>query len=325
MTSRGTTLLVLAVLASGGCTRGPVVREAGEDAQAPVSSPSRLQQLDGAAFLVLDSADVQRLGLGVAALTARSAAPQVILTGEVIPDSSRASVVRAPMAGRLVELEGTNWPAFGETVRRGQPVGQVSDARPLAVAAGGVVTRVSARPGELVEAGQALLEVTDFTEPLVRVAWPTEAPASPPSRILLSGIDGTGPAVEARLAGPALEADPLTRLPAWLYRATRTWPGAQPGLPVSATVTVAGAAQRGAFVPDAAVVQWDGLLWVFQRRAAGRYARVRLPGDHPVRGGWLVPEDGALAPGDTVVVRGAQVLLSEEFKSRVRVGDEVAE
>jgi hypothetical protein len=44
-----------------------------------------------------------------------------------------------------------------------------------------------------------------------------------------------------------------------------------------------------------------------------------------VGGGWLVPDGGDLAPGDTVVVRGAQVLLSEEFKSRVRVGDEVAE
>ena len=61
------------------------------------------------------------------------------------------------------------------------------------------------------------------------------------------------------------------------------------------------------------------------RREAGRYARVRLAGDHPVGDGWLATEGGDLAPGDTVVVRGAQVLLSEEFKSRVRVGDEVAE
>jgi multidrug efflux pump subunit AcrA (membrane-fusion protein) len=274
---------------------------------------------------VLDSADERRLGLGLAVLTARTTSPQVVLTGEVIPDSSRASVVRAPIAGRLVTLEGARWPAFGEAVRAGQVVGQVSDARPLAVAVGGVVTRVSARPGEMVHAGQALLEVTDFAAPLVRVAWAPEAPATPPSRILLSGIDRSGPEVEARLEGPALEADPLTRLPAWLYRAARAWPGARPGLPVSAAVPVAGTALRGAFVPDAAVVQWDGLLWVFRRRDAGRYARVRLPGDHPTGGGWLAPEGGELAPGDTVVVRGAQVLLSEEFKSRVRVGDEVAE
>jgi biotin carboxyl carrier protein len=324
MTRRRMTLLVIAGLASGSCVGGRDVREAGESAEAPVSSSSRLQQVGDAALLVLDSADERRLGLGFTVLASRATAPQVVLTGEVIPDSSRVSIVRAPIAGRLVALEGSRWPAFGETVRAGQVVGQVSDARPLAVAVGGVVTRVSARPGEMVDAGQSLLEVTDFTAPLVRVAWAPEAPATPPSRILLSGIDRSGPAVEARLEGPALEADPLTRLPAWLYRATRAWPGARPGLPVSASVPVAGSAQRGAFVPDAAVVQWDGLLWVF-RREAGRYARVRLPGDHAVGGGWLVPDGGELAPGDTVVVRGAQVLLSEEFKSRVRVGDEVAE
>jgi hypothetical protein len=94
---------------------------------------------------------------------------------------------------------------------------------------------------------------------------------------------------------------------------------------VSAIVAVPGASGRGVFVPSAAVVQWDGLMWVFRRHAAGQYARVRVPEDQPVPGGWLAPEAGGLAPGDTVVVRGAQVLLSEEFKSRVRVGDEVAE
>jgi multidrug efflux pump subunit AcrA (membrane-fusion protein) len=324
MTRRGMTLLVLTSLASGACAGGREVRDADEGAEAPVSSPSRLQQDGGSALIVLDSADERRLDLGVAALAATTAMPRVVLTGEVIPDSSRTSVVRAPVSGRLVAIEGGRWPAFGESVSAGHVVGQVSDARPLAVAVGGVVTRVTARPGEMVGAGQALLEVTDFSAPLVRVGWAPEAP-SPPPRILLSSIDRSGPEVEARLEGPALEADPLTRMPAWLYRASRAWPGARPGLPVSASVAVAGSAQRGAFVPDAAVVQWDGLLWVFRRREAGRYARVRVPADHPVRGGWLAPDGGDVTPGDTVVVRGAQVLLSEEFKSRVRVGDEVAE
>ena len=39
--------------------------------------------------------------------------------------------------------------------------------------------------------------------------------------------------------------------------------------------------------------------------------------------GWLVVAPGALSvhAGDAVVVRGAQELLSEEFRSRVSVGD----
>ena len=317
--------LAVALLAMSGCDRKPAAREDAEGADAPVSAPSRLRDVDGQAMLVLDSADERRLGLSTAVLGARTVSPRVVLTGEVIPDSSRTSVVRAPIAGRLLVPDGARWPAFGETVRAGQEVGQVSDARPLVVAVGGVVTRVTARPGELVDAGQALLEMTDFSAPLVRVAWSPEAPATPPARILIGSLDRSGPQVEASLQGPALEADPLTRLPAWLYRAARAWPGARPGLPVSAVVPLPGSAGHAAFVPDAAVVQWDGLTWAFRRRDVGRYVRIRVPTTEPVPGGWLATTGSGLAAGDTVVVRGAQVLLSEEFKSRVKVGDEVAE
>jgi hypothetical protein len=94
---------------------------------------------------------------------------------------------------------------------------------------------------------------------------------------------------------------------------------------VSAAVPVPGEAGRGTFVPSAAVVQWDGLMWVFRRHGPGQYARVHVGSAQPVAGGWLASAGTGLSPGDTVVVRGAQVLLSEEFKSRVRVGDEVAE
>jgi hypothetical protein len=53
--------------------------------------------------------------------------------------------------------------------------------------------------------------------------------------------------------------------------------------------------------------------------------RERVDTSHPVDGGWLVanqPNDAGLARGDLVVVRGAQQLLSEEFKSRANTGDE---
>lgn len=325
MTLRDACLTALAVLLSCGCGRKSAERNDAEKAEAPVSAPSRLRDVDGQATVVLDTADERRLGLAVAVLGARTAAPQVVLTGEVIPDSSRTTIVRAPLGGRLTEPEGTRWPAFGETVHPGREVGQVSDARPLVVAAGGVVTRVAARPGELVDAGQALLEITDFSTPLVRVAWSPEAPPTPPARIAVGAVDRRGPQVEATLQGPAMEADPLTRLPAWLYRASRAWPGARPGLPVAAIVTLPGGSARAAFVPDAAVVQWDGLTWAFRRQGVGQYVRVRVPTTALVNGGWLAAAGSGLSPGDTVVVRGAQVLLSEEFKSRVKVGDEVAE
>jgi hypothetical protein len=76
-------------------------------------------------------------------------------------------------------------------------------------------------------------------------------------------------------------------------------------------------------VPDRAVVQWDGLAWAYLQREPGHYVRVRVPTDHPASGGWIA--GAPLAPGDTVVVTGAQELLSEEFRARVSVGDESGE
>jgi hypothetical protein len=76
-------------------------------------------------------------------------------------------------------------------------------------------------------------------------------------------------------------------------------------------------------VPDRAVVQWDGLAWAYRRHGAERYERVAVPTERPVAGGWIAAS--RLRAGDTVVVTGAQELLSEEFRARVTVGDESGE
>jgi hypothetical protein len=185
-----------------------------------------------------------------------------------------------------------------------------------------VVTRIGARPGEIVEQGQLLLEVVDRSRPVVRVTWSDAAGERPRPTVLLAP-GGRGSHIPARLIGPAAEADPLTRRPAFLYRADRAWPGAAPGSPVGALVSTGGEAVAGALVPDRAVVQWEGLTWAYRTEGDGRFERRPVPVDRPVPNGWVVT--GSLAPGDTVVVTGAQELLSEEFRAGVTVGDESGE
>jgi hypothetical protein len=55
----------------------------------------------------------------------------------------------------------------------------------------------------------------------------------------------------------------------------------------------------------------------------GRFLRVPVATTHPVPGGWLVT--AGVVPGDRVVSRGAGQLLSEEFRARITVGEEVGE
>ncbi len=300
--------------------RREVAAEAGRDA--PLVAPSRVRDQHGTAIVTLDSAERQRIGLAVAALHPITGALEASLPGEVVVETERATVLRAPVAGRFTLPRGAHWPGLGERVAAGTPIAQVSDARPLASAISGIVTRVGAQPGAIVEAGQALLEVADYRHPLVRVAWLESAGGAPRPRISLSPDEGAT-RVTARLVGPAPEADPVTRRPAYLFRAERTWPGATPGTPVTALVPVSGSSIAGVLVPDAAVVQWEGLAWAYRRRAPDSFERVRVPTLRPARSGWIAGPP--LALGDTIVVRGAQELLSEEFRARVTVGDESGE
>ena len=185
-------------------------------------APSRIAERENEPRVVLDSAEASRIGLTMAALAPATAQEGRRLPGQVIPEPERTVTVRAPVAGRLTVTRGGRWPSLGERLEAGAPLGHVSDAQPLSVPIAGIVTAVGARPGEIVEAGQTLLELADNSHPVVRVAWPADV-GRPATRILL--LPASGPVVEATLIGPAPEADPLTRQPAYLYRVTRALGG----------------------------------------------------------------------------------------------------
>jgi multidrug efflux pump subunit AcrA (membrane-fusion protein) len=313
----------LVVLYRGHRTEG--AREAERDA--PVVAPSRVTGDSETVVVALRPDERSRVGVELAILRSASRGAEQRLAGDVVPETERAAVLRAPVAGRFTVPDGARWPTLGERVAPHVTLAQVSDARPLTLPIGGIVTRVGAHPGALVEAGQVLLEVADYSRPLVRVAWLDPTGTAPPARLLV-GPASAAARVAARLVGPAPDADPVTRRPAYLYRAERAWPGATPGTPVLAYVEApapagGNGAAKGALVPDAAVVQWQGLAWAYRARGPDRFERVRVVTDHPAAGGWVV--DGPLAAGDSVVVRGAEELLSEEFRARVTVGDESGE
>ena len=293
--------------------------------EAPVVAPSRVEVADAAVLVAIDSSAAERIGLEVAPLAAGSAAQETRLTGEVVAEPERRAVIRAPVAGRLSVPHGASWPGLGDRIASGHVFAQVSDALPIAAPISGTITRVGAQPGAIVEAGQELLEIVDRSRPLVRIVWtlsrrhatlddrawarewsgaghwpaggpvPRSRPRDPPSRLSVP--------CRSRVAGVG----------AW-YSGGSSGCRRDPGERIRT---------RGAFVPDRAVVQWDGLAWTYLRRAPDRFERVRVATDRPVSGGWIVL--GGLEPGDSVVVTGAQELLSEEFRARVTVGDESGE
>ena len=308
-------ILLLAVLACRGRAEGGETRQG-----TPQAEPSHLTEQDGEVGISLDSATVTRIGLETTELRTIARVAERELPATVVVDPEATSFVRAGVGGRLAAIEGAPWPRFGARLEAGESLAVIGDARPVMVARGGTVSRVLVQPGEMVQAGQDLLEVTRYDAPLVQVTWAANLP-EPPGTLAFSR--GSGPRVRGALVGPAPEADPVTREPAFLYRVAGGWKGMRPGAAASAWLPDQRGPARGLFVPAAAVVQWDALAWTYREREAGRFVRVRMPTDHPVQGGWLVT--GGLAAGDRVVTRGAGQLLSEEFRARIVVGEEVGE
>jgi len=289
----------------------------GQEAQPPPT----LSAVGDEAVVVIDSATIVRIGLHTRLLARATRAQELELAAVVIEDPGAATTVRAGVGGRLTEAAAHPWPRVGEHLEPGTEIAQIGDALAVPVPRGGSVTRLLAQPGELVQGGQALIELTDYRAPLVRVAW-TPGTATPPASLGFRPLTGRIRLV-ARLEGPALEADPLTGGPAFLYRLEPGGASLRPGAALVALLPDPTMSQPGVEVPNSAVVQWEALGWVYVERTPGKFARVHVSTEHPVPGGWRV--DQGLAPGDRVVVTGAGQLLSEEFRARIVVGEEVGE
>lgn len=70
-------------------------------------------------------------------------------------------------------------------------------------------------------------------------------------------------------------------------------------------------------LPRSAVLRQDGEAWIYEMVQPDRFERKKVRLVEPEARGWLVPKTPAQNP---VVTQGAQLLLSEEMKSGIRVG-----
>ena len=71
----------------------------------------------------------------------------------------------------------------------------------------------------------------------------------------------------------------------------------------------------GVAVPRSAVVQFNGVNWVYLQTGEETFRRVELQSGEPVDNGLFIR--GGLNSGDKVVTIGAQQLLSEELKGQL--------
>ncbi|MBA3708341.1 MAG: hypothetical protein H0W83_05940 [Planctomycetes bacterium] len=202
----------------------------------------------------------------------------------------------------------------------GQPTAQ--EASPVAsvftiLLPTGSIAEVLAAPEEIVESGQPLLRVVDYDHLLARVQLP--------------GSDGVGAsrATVVRVGDPSSVAATVMAMGAiapgsletvLVLRLEKSPAGWRPGQAIMARIDVGGEPVTGVVIPRSAIVRHAGTAWVYVQTDPGHLARRPVSLDQPVDLGWFQPEWGSVS----LVVAGAQGLLSEELKSSIQVGEDNA-
>jgi hypothetical protein len=232
-----------------------------------------------------------------------------------------------------------------DALDKGADLKHITWTVPLTAPADGEITDLIGRPDMLVEAGALVAKVVDFRKVLVRVDLPLNLMTAPPKTLELHVLPATPPAFEgptnrpqptavaagvpAELVGAAGQVDPTLQAVGYLYRvedngkakgadpSTNLW---RPGLFTKAHLQVNAAKPISALaVPKSALLYHQGRALVYrQTTSRGTFQRVEVEVLGHEGDNWVVnvsPE--LLADGDLVVVEGAVLLLSEEFRADV--------
>lgn len=87
------------------------------------------------------------------------------------------------------------------------------------------------------------------------------------------------------------------------------------GMQINATTATSSKKSNGVIVPNNAIIWYAGKPWVYQKTGADQFSRKPIHTNIEVDDGWFY--QGHLKANDDVVISGAQLLLSEEFKSQI--------
>jgi hypothetical protein len=302
-----------------------------------IETPSRVSAQEGAAMIKLSVQEQRANGIETRPLQVRSAAGSAQAFGSVVDLAplfdvrakhlamlDEARVVRAQLARSEAEFRRADAlfkddRSVSERVRQEAQSAWRADQAKLAAsnrAAGLLAAGLRQQWGEqLAErttqaASDLLNRIARGEEVLVQVAL---AGQQAPAQLDVAPLGSESAWASARLIGPAPRADAQFSGQTYFYRAPAH------ALRVGMQVAVrheAGERAQGVSVPREAVVWHGGKSWVYLKQGPDAYLRREVVAGQPLDDGWFVQE--GLKGGEEVVVRGAQLLLSEEFRYQIR-------
>jgi hypothetical protein len=199
-----------------------------------------------------------------------------------------------------------------------------STGRSLTLPRGGEIVEIFAQPDETIESGQPVLRVARRDHLLARVELPAGEQINGPvssARIAVIGHEdwvlpgepmGLAPTISQRTQGQA-----------YLFSVVCNNSPIRPGMAVAAYLALPGDPLTGVIVPRSAIVRYAGLAWAYVQTGDDQFTRREVLLVSPTDAGWFVTT--GVAANSTVVVTGAQILLSQELKAQIEREEQAAE
>jgi len=153
---------------------------------------------------------------------------------------------------------------------------------------------------------------------LLQITLPSGAYISPaPETVSVQTPDGI--LVSAHFVSPSPQTDPHIQGISFFYLASARGTNLLPGMNVAASMP-AGPQVRGFFIPGSAIVWSRGKAWVYVQKGVEQLVRQRISTETPVKDGYFVTK--GFKRGERIVVKGAQILLSEELRTKTQTSKE---
>jgi hypothetical protein len=169
----------------------------------------------------------------------------------------------------------------------------------------------------LVEQSETVVRLIERRDFLLQITLPpgvvlTMAPAT------AAVESGKSARTKITFVSPATHVDPKIQ-GVTLFYAAPAESGLLPGMNVLAFLPT-GKIIDGVTVAASSIVWWQDRAWVYRRTSPDIFERIEIATDMPAPGGGYIVS--GLPPDVQIVSSGAQLLLSEEFRSQIQVDED---
>lgn len=310
----------------------------------PIKAPTRVKVVNGENVVTLDAATQTNSGLALASLATSSRRPEIAAYGVVVDlqeltdlrnalETAQAQLRKGRAAREVARADYERVKALFEKKQNvSQKVVQAAAGTWQAEAANAQIAQAALHAAQatalqhwggviadwLAQAAPEFEQLRSQTNLLVQVTLaPGQGGMIAPSSASVQTAEGQP--IPARFISLAPRTDAKIQGKSFFYVIEAVGANLLPGMNVTALLPVGEPAQ-GVVVPASAVVWLQGQAWVYAELKPDEFVRREVSTEQPLPGGWF--QSQGFSTGQLFVVKGPQVLLSEEFRAQISVGEE---